>query len=51
MQEMLCEDCIRMHVFIPLEENQDLHWDNKIGKKTSDSGNKTIALGAYKRKI
>lgn len=34
MQEMLCEDCLRMHAFIPLEENQDLHWDNKIGEKT-----------------
>lgn len=46
---MLCEDCLRMHAFIPLEE--DLHWDNKIGEKTSDSGNSSIAFGAHKRKI
>lgn len=30
---MLCEDCLRMHAFTPPEENQDLHWDNKIGEK------------------
>lgn len=44
---MLCEDCLRMHAFTP----QDLHWDNKIGEKTSDSGNSSIAFGAHKKKI
>lgn len=48
---MLCEDCLRMLAFTPLEENQDLHWDNKIGEKTSDAGNSSIAFGAHKRKI